>query len=200
MASTIYNGNFIEYPSNEKEFDKWLDGIKAAIEVKNRRIQYLEEKNKVLENEKQEDNKLKNTIFEVKNKRIQYLEEKNKTLEQEKQKDNELQNMKKIYDEMKADYYRGFPISKEEQNAINEWQKNHLTNQHNLKTVEQKASFGGAIGGSFKFEFIPTSIGTIGTCVCGSCRNRARRDAKGNGELFQKLIEEYDAEFVFQNI
>lgn len=108
--------------------------------------------------------------------------------------------MKKIYDEMKADYYRGFPISKEEQNVINEWQENHLTNHHNLKTLEQKASFGGAIGGNFKFEFIPTSIGTIGICVCGSCRNRVRRDAKGNGELFQKLMEENDAEFVFQDI
>lgn len=132
--------------------------------------------------------------------RIKYLEQKVKELEDEKWKDNELQNMKKEYEAMKDDYYRGFPISKKEKDAIYKWKENHLINQHGLTTPVERALSGGAIGGSFKFEFIPTSIGTIGTCICGSCRNRARKDAKGNGELFQKLIKEYDAEFIFQNI
>lgn len=38
MASTYYNEEFIEYPSNEKEFDKWLNGIKVAFEMKNKCI------------------------------------------------------------------------------------------------------------------------------------------------------------------
>ncbi len=168
MASIFYNGEVIDYPSNEKEFNKWLDGIKTA--------------------------------FEVKNKHIQYLEEKNKTLEDEKWKDNELQNMKKAYDKMEADYYRGFPISEKEKNAINEWQKNHLMNRHNLKTLEQKVSFDGAIGGNFKFEFIPTSIGTIGSCVCESCQNRARSESNGGPEILKALLKEFDAKFIFQNI
>ena len=168
MASIFYNGEVIDYPSNEKEFNKWLNGIKTA--------------------------------FEVKNKDIQCLKEKIKKLEDEKWKDNELQNMKKTYDEMKANYYRGFSISKKEQNAINEWQKNHLTNQHNLKTLKQKVSFGGAIGGNFKFEFILTAIGTVGSCICESCQSQARKDSMGDPEILKALLKEYDAEFIFQDI
>lgn len=57
---------------------------------------------------------------------------------------------------MSEEHYRGFPISAEAESQINEWKKNH---RHN----------GGAIGGTFTYEFIPTSIGTIGTikCACG---------------------------------
>lgn len=57
---------------------------------------------------------------------------------------------------MSEEHYRGFPISAEAESQINEWKKNHRHND-------------GAIGGTFTYEFIPTSIGTIGTikCACG---------------------------------
>jgi hypothetical protein len=29
---------------------------------------------------------------------------------------------------------------------------------------------GGAIGGTWTYKFVPTSIGTIGTCICGKCQ------------------------------
>jgi len=106
--------------------------------------------------------------------------------------------MKEIYNEMKADYYRGFPISKEEQNAINKWQKNHLTNHHNLKTLEQKNSSDKAIEGNFKFEFIPTSVGIVGNCICGNCQNRARRESNGDYKIFEAFLKKYDAKFEFQ--
>ena len=64
--------------------------------------------------------------------------------------------MKNKLKTMSEEYYRGFPISAEAKSRINEWKKNH---RHD----------GGAIGGTFTYEFIPTSIGTIGTikCACG---------------------------------
>ena len=77
-------------------------------------------------------------------------------LKQEKWADERLIEMKDKLKTMSEEYYRGFPISAETESRINEWKKNH---RHN----------GGAIGGTFTYEFIPTSIGTIGTikCACG---------------------------------
>ena len=46
--------------------------------------------------------------------KIEHLEEEIKKLKDENWKDNELQSMKEQYDKMREDYYRGFPISKEE--------------------------------------------------------------------------------------
>lgn len=170
MASTYYNGKFTEYPSSEEEFDKWLNEIKIA--------------------------------FEMKNKCIQHLENENKTLRDEKWKDNELQDMKKTYEAMRDDYYRGFPISKKEKDAIYKWQENHLINQHGLNTPVKRALSGGVIGGNFKYQFIPTSIGTMGTCICGSCFAKAKKEyeEKKADETFLHLLEKYDAEFIFQNM
>ena len=77
-------------------------------------------------------------------------------LKQEKWADERLIEMKDKLKTMSEEYYRGFPISSEAESRINEWKKNH---RHS----------GGAIGGTFTYEFIPTSIGTIGTikCACG---------------------------------
>ena len=77
-------------------------------------------------------------------------------LKQEKWADERLIETKDKLKTMSEEYYRGFPISAETGSRINEWKKNH---RHD----------GGAIGGTFTYEFIPTSIGTIGTikCICG---------------------------------
>lgn len=91
--------------------------------------------------------------FRSVNNRNEYLEEEIKKLKSEKYKDEELTKMKEQYDRMMEDYYRGFPISKKEQQKIGEWiDKLPKSNE-------------GAIGGRFRYEFVPTSIGTIGTII-----------------------------------
>ena len=42
--------------------------------------------------------------------------------------------------------------------------------KHGLKTSEERLRAGGAIGGTWTYKFVPTSIGTIGTCICGKCQ------------------------------
>ena len=56
-----------------------------------------------------------------------------------------------------------FHITKEEDKAINAWVKNHIFERHQGRRCT------GAIGGSYTYEFTPTSIGEIGTvkCTCG---------------------------------
>lgn len=103
-------------------------------------------------------------------KRIKYLEEENKKLKDEHYKDSEMQRMKSELKEAKEDLYRGFPISKEEQEKIREWQDKHDAEMHGLKTFKERVHAGGCIGGRYSYEFVDTSIGVIGAvkCNCGA--------------------------------
>ena len=104
-----------------------------------------------------------------KNKRIQHLEDVNKKLRDEAYKDRELQKMQEQIEEMRANYRRGFPITESEKKSINEWQKKHDEEVHNLRTSEDKMKAGGCIGGRYSYEFTVTSIGVLGEvkCSCG---------------------------------
>lgn len=104
-------------------------------------------------------------------KRIKYLEEENKKLKDEHYKDSEMQRMKAELKKAKEDLYRGFPISKEEEDKIKAWQLKHDTEKHGLKTMAQRVMEHGCIGGSLTWCFTPTSIGTVGTVVC-SCGDK----------------------------
>ena len=83
---------------------------------------------------------------------------------------DEMQQMKAELEKAKRDLYRGFGISEEEMEKISKWQEEHEAKVHNLKTLKQRAFSGGAIGGGYTYEFIPTSIGVIGTCKCNRCK------------------------------
>ena len=102
--------------------------------------------------------------------RIEYLEEQNQKLRDEKYKDNELLRMEAELKAMKEDYYRGFPISEEEQKSIREWMDKHDEEVHHARTLGDKLKLGGCCGGRYTYKFTPTSIGTIGTvkCSCGA--------------------------------
>ena len=99
--------------------------------------------------------------------RIEYLEKQNQELRDEKYKDNELSRMESELKTMKEDYYRGFPISEEEQKSIREWMDKHDEEVHRARTLDDKLKLGGCCGGRYTYEFTPTSIGTIGTVKCG---------------------------------
>lgn len=100
---------------------------------------------------------------------IERLKEENRKLKDEVWKDEELQNMKEQLDKMKAKYYRGFPISKQEEIAIKEWKENHEEEVHGLKTSLQRMNAQGASGGRYSYIFYPTAIGCSGVVKCNSC-------------------------------
>ena len=108
---------------------------------------------------------------------VSRLSEENKKLKDEAYKDNELSAMKKELSDTKKrfqeqieDYNRGFPVSIEEHVNIEAWRRQHLEKDHGAKTSVERMEFCGTIGGAFKYEFIPTSIGVIGKvkCSCGA--------------------------------
>ena len=78
--------------------------------------------------------------------------------------DKEIIRLRKELDECKAQLNYSFCITEKEYQAILDWRRNHKLKKHGKKTV-----YFGAIGDNLAFEFIPTSIGTIGTvkCSCG---------------------------------
>ena len=88
----------------------------------------------------------------------EYLHEENERLKSEAYKDEELSKMKTEYDKMSSDYYRGFPISEEENKKINEW----IENQQ-----KKVPGIGGASGGRFTYKFTPTGLGVSGIVIDG---------------------------------
>ena len=94
------------------------------------------------------------------------LREENKHLKSEHYKDKELQKMSAELAEAREDLYRGFGISKEESESIKGWIDEHEKTKHNNP---ERLPRGGAVGGCYKYTFIPTGIGIIGEiqCSCG---------------------------------
>ena len=88
----------------------------------------------------------------------EWLRNENERLKSEAYKAEELSKMKEKYDQMSNDYYRGFPISEEEDKKIHEWIE---------KQMDKHPGTGGAIGGRFKYEFVATGIGVAGTIIDG---------------------------------
>jgi len=136
--------------------------------------------------------------YRDKDTRIKYLEQKVRELEDEKWKDDELQKMKEDYEQMKADYYGGFPLTQEEIEKVNNWQNEHTKVVHNAVTLDQVLRLEGVSGGRWVYEFTPTAIGTFGVCICGSCRNRAIIESHGDMEKYREYLKKLDAEFQFQ--
>lgn len=81
------------------------------------------------------------------------LREENQKLKEGIWEKEEVARLKSDYEKMRADYYRGFAITEEEEEKINKFKDNYKTQKF------------GAIGGAFKYEFVPTSIGTSGTII-----------------------------------
>ena len=125
------------------------------------------------------------------------------TIKKEAYASEEMQKMKARLEEMQADYYRGFPISEEESNAISEWKKKHdITEHKNLK------DYHGCSGGGYEYSFYPTAIGTSGVCICSTCRNKAIRYAANNStieegynsKLYKEYMEKHNGKFEFQEL
>ena len=108
--------------------------------------------------------------FDSQNARIIYLQNQNKKLKEEHYKDTELQKMKEELERVRADMYRGFPISAEEEKRIKEWQDKHDAEVHGLKTLKERVRAGGCIGGRYSYEVAGTNKNVVGIvkCNCGA--------------------------------
>lgn len=93
--------------------------------------------------------------FSRQEKEIERLRQENTKLKKGIWKEEEVDRLKHEYDRMKEDYYRGFPISKEEKAMIDEFMSQHK-------------GYYGAIGGGFTYQFFPTSIGVSGAIIASN--------------------------------
>lgn len=130
----------------------------------------------------------------------QKAQEKVKEYETSINADARVKEIKAKYEEATKALFRGFAISENDEKNIAKWKTQHDAKRHGLDTLEKRMQAGGAIGGCYHYEFLPTSIGTIGTCVCGRCERKAFAEAKGDREKYNKLKKKYDAEFDFSEL
>ena len=101
---------------------------------------------------------------------IEALRKENIELLDEHYKDKAISEMKERFEKMEKDYYRGFPISEEEDLAIKKWQKEHDEKVHRLTDDRLRMKAEGVCGGRYSYRFIPTSLGVSGVvrCSCGA--------------------------------
>ena len=125
------------------------------------------------------------------NKINEQLREENHKLRDEHFKDKELAEMSKILERMRADYFRGFHISEEEEKKIREFQKEHDTVFHSNPT-----QYHGVSGGGYEFSFYPTGLGTIGYCICDNCKSCAIKEA---GASWWSKMKEWGSFIEFGN-
>ncbi len=96
---------------------------------------------------------------------IDNLEKENDKLKDKHFKDAELSDMKNRLEKMQDDYWRGFPISEQEEKSIEEWKKKHDEEDHGY-TPQMRIKAEGCCGGRYKYIFVPTSLGVSGKVVC----------------------------------
>ena len=105
-------------------------------------------------------------------------------LYEEKWADTTLQNMKKELEQVKQNMYRGFPITETEEKKINNWILKHDEEVHN-----NPRHYHGVSGGGYEYVFHPTGLGTIGYCICGSCKTRGLKE---KGEKYWDYLKEHN--------
>jgi hypothetical protein len=109
-------------------------------------------------------------LFNTQKSRNDRLQEENAILKDEHYKDKKIQELEDKISELRSELGYSFRMTKEDWDRVREWQIQHQAEKHGLKTSKDRLAAGGAIGGNWTFEFVPTSIGTVGTCICGSCK------------------------------
>lgn len=102
--------------------------------------------------------------FEAYESTIGQLRGKVAELEDEAYADKRMAEMQAEVERSRKALARGFAIGDEAWDSIRSWQRRHVDEEHGGELR------GGAIGGTWTYSFIPTSIGVVGTvrCVCGA--------------------------------
>lgn len=109
-------------------------------------------------------------LFYAEKARNDRLQTENEILKDEHYENKEIQKLTDQIAELRSALGYSFRLDKNDWDRIHEWQNTHMAEAHGLDTMEKRLQAGGAIGGMWTYEFIPTSIGTVGTCKCGKCK------------------------------
>ena len=131
--------------------------------------------------------------YQKQEKKLERAEAALKEFKSQVYKDEQMRNMKETLDIMSKDYYRGFPISKEQKKEIDEWIKEHENKYHGGYPC-----YHGINNSGYSYRFQIKITGIEANIICNDCRNKAFKEAAGNFGNYEKLMKIYDASFKFQ--
>ena len=109
-------------------------------------------------------------LFHAEKARNDKLQAENQKLKDEHYENEVIQEQENRIAELRSQLGFSFRLTKSDWDAIHAWQNEHMAEKHGLKTSEERLRAGGAIGGTWTYKFVPTSIGTIGICICSKCQ------------------------------
>lgn len=115
-------------------------------------------------------------------------------------KDKEIQYWKDLYENERLENRYGFPISKEDHDKIEAWQRKHDAEAHGLRMNHERIAAGGAIGGRYFYRFVPTSIGVSGQCICGKCNQLALAESEGASDEYREQMKKLGGSYEFQEL
>lgn len=133
-------------------------------------------------------------LFKKQEKQLEYWKNRAREVEDEKWSDKEMVKLAIERDNAIQALKRGFGISEEEAEDVRKWQNHHIETQH-CNCVGR-----GCIGGNFIYEFIPTSIGVIGSIYCKTCMDKIKKEYPDTDLTYSQLVAKYDAERIFRDV
>ncbi len=114
-------------------------------------------------------------------------------------KESEIQHAKENERAAYLQLSKGFSPDDDQWIKINEWERKHTEKYHKKPKVEYltKKMLNGPHY-SYRFEYSP--IGTLGDVVCTVCEHKALKRCLGNEMIYGKLLDKYDARFMFGEV
>ena len=122
---------------------------------------------------------------------IDYYRNRVHELEDAHYKDGKIKKLEEQLNSAVKELAKSYHIPAEAEEQFKEWRARHTEEKHNVSRNDIKGilKLEGAVGGRWSYNFVPTSIGTIISCRCDSCYEKAL----GNwykGEWFLKTFED----------
>lgn len=110
-------------------------------------------------------------------------------------KDEEILKLEERIVKLCRKYSEGFVPSEKQWKKIRRWEEKHTNSKHRIKIKPGERRKYVPNAASFSYSFSYTHLGVMGMAICDTCRKEAFKKSLGNKNLYDKIMEEKNAEY-----